>query len=930
MDCFLTVLTVLHSCSATFLFCEMSLSRERDSDGSEDDAAARKRRSTRACDQCRKTKSKCERLSDTQCANCAAFGQVCSFVGPSYKRGPPKGYIHAIEQRMQHYEALLGVIMSTSDSRAQGLLSDLRQDELARGILNRVDAGRFGPAGRGFHINGQERSPTRESRSSRRQSRITREFVSNEDVAILQPPTTEWQDRLCSRLESCRSSFASFTGGELSPTRSGSVSSPGTHSISTDGDEHVSQRRKLGPDFVPFDASMPGWEGMYTMESSEEDRATDDGYAAFGQLSLDEHREIRFHGKASGLHLLNRSDRTDHRNEGGVWHFPMARVWPPAKDDIAQLLQEQPEDVTMPSLQVQEHLVDLYFTYMHPIFPVIHKEQFLNQWTAIKNGYDTAHDGTKMTQNVSNLLLLSMFTIAARYLDDDQVPTNGKMWESGCNYLADAQRLLNRVFHYSRPSTIQALLLLGVREFGIGSMEHGWIYLAMARAMAQDLGLNRSADKWKINGRDIFTKVEKQVRKRIWWACCITDKIYGIYMGRAASIREGDFDTALPEVDQAEEEEMWPPPTHPEIEHVPAPAVIMTCFRAWASLSVIIGTITDNIYPVKATSRIPRRTWLSKLESQLDQWYLDLPDCLRYATATKRVIPPPNVLRLHINYWATVLLLHRAFIPNWKSPPSVGKSVATSDTAALKAFDLCQNAASRVCSIVTAFREKFTLRRTSPFLTPSLLSAGIMHIVTLSLRPSNVQASMGLQQSLEALKDMEIPWPAAKRSYDLLHGVKLQFDNVQAFTPGDQGRNKRPASDAFDKERISDVIQREAFGPPNNENNATSGIGENVGVQDLSTQLMAHILGLDVSGVVESTSYFPGYRWWPRMLPEELEQEQPGQQQQSPEAWPMEAFGMEPAPNFNYETQEMGAYQQYGCPGDVVQNGLFYNLQDLM
>lgn len=58
-------------------------------------------------------------------------------TGPSYKRGPPKGYIHAIEQRMQHYEALIGVIMSTSDTRAQSLISDLRQDELARGILNR-------------------------------------------------------------------------------------------------------------------------------------------------------------------------------------------------------------------------------------------------------------------------------------------------------------------------------------------------------------------------------------------------------------------------------------------------------------------------------------------------------------------------------------------------------------------------------------------------------------------------------------------------------------------------------------------------------------------------------------------------------------------------------------------------------------------------
>jgi len=135
-----------------------------------------------ACDQCRKTKSKCERLSDTLCTNCVTMDtgepsprlvpqmstsahirhslHFCRFVGdpqwyclphihaclsagPSYKRGPPKGYINAIEQRMQQFEALIGVILQTSDPRALGLISDLKQDELARSILNRVDIGRF-------------------------------------------------------------------------------------------------------------------------------------------------------------------------------------------------------------------------------------------------------------------------------------------------------------------------------------------------------------------------------------------------------------------------------------------------------------------------------------------------------------------------------------------------------------------------------------------------------------------------------------------------------------------------------------------------------------------------------------------------------------------------------------------------------------------
>jgi len=34
-----------------------------------------------------------------------------------------------------------------------------------------------------------------------------------------------------------------------------------------------------------------------------------------------------------------------------------------------------------------------------------------------------------------------------------------------------------KVFHISRPSTVQSFLLLGYREFGIGSMEQGWIFI---------------------------------------------------------------------------------------------------------------------------------------------------------------------------------------------------------------------------------------------------------------------------------------------------------------------------------------------------------------------------------------------------------------------------------------------------------------------
>jgi hypothetical protein len=56
---------------------------------------------------------------------------ACTFLGPSRKRGPPKGYIDAIEARLHQTEALLGILISSSDNRAQTLLRDLAQVSLS-------------------------------------------------------------------------------------------------------------------------------------------------------------------------------------------------------------------------------------------------------------------------------------------------------------------------------------------------------------------------------------------------------------------------------------------------------------------------------------------------------------------------------------------------------------------------------------------------------------------------------------------------------------------------------------------------------------------------------------------------------------------------------------------------------------------------------
>jgi hypothetical protein len=123
---------------------------------------------------------------------------------------------------------------------------------------------------------------------------------------------------------------------------------------------------------------------------------------AMGQLSLNEDEEIRYHGKASGLHLLGGKERVDSRNEGGIWsvsplssvlylayiisgyrRFPPARVWPPLPTDkrynASMNGAESDEHLSkLPDPETQDHLLELYFTYVHPSLPVVHKKAFLD------------------------------------------------------------------------------------------------------------------------------------------------------------------------------------------------------------------------------------------------------------------------------------------------------------------------------------------------------------------------------------------------------------------------------------------------------------------------------------------------------------------------------------------------------------------------
>lgn len=75
------------------------------------------------------------------------------------------------------------------------------------------------------------------------------------------------------------------------------------------------QRKSLTPEFQDAEGDIDSALG----DDGEDNDGEDELALAVGQLSINEDEQVRYHGKASGLHLLGIQQRIDGRNEGHIW-----------------------------------------------------------------------------------------------------------------------------------------------------------------------------------------------------------------------------------------------------------------------------------------------------------------------------------------------------------------------------------------------------------------------------------------------------------------------------------------------------------------------------------------------------------------------------------------------------------------------------------
>lgn len=138
----------------------------------------------------------------------------------------------------------------------------------------------------------------------------------------------------------------------------------------------VSESRGDGPTHITSNEDVdPAETGPYHNHFVD----ADDLSVAIGQLSIDDEDYLCYHGRSSGLHLLASVVAQVDRRQSV---HPAPRPTPSRANNLMGTLPIGPnfapplsavDHITdLPSWEMQEYLLRLYFVYVHPHFPIVH------------------------------------------------------------------------------------------------------------------------------------------------------------------------------------------------------------------------------------------------------------------------------------------------------------------------------------------------------------------------------------------------------------------------------------------------------------------------------------------------------------------------------------------------------------------------------
>ncbi|KAJ8119080.1 hypothetical protein OPT61_g70 [Boeremia exigua] len=358
------------------------------------------------------------------------------------------------------------------------------------------------------------------------------------------------------------------------------------------------------------------------------------------------------------------------------------------------------------------HLLNLHWNRQHHSFLVTYRPAFMR---------DMACDGPYFSKLLLNAIYFGASKFSPRHEQVRRVADDVRT--AGWQFRKRVRQLLGDALDKSEITTIQALLVMTNSLFALGDERSAaWTYAGIAFRMIVDLGLH--VDTLDLASTSDISDQDYEIRRRVFWAAFVVDKIQSLYQGRPVSIKESDTLVPIKFLDTYEELEHWAPfaYTAQTNSYPGSPSFSVSTFRQLCLLSVILGEILSSIYTERSSKTSPGdlSSKLQSIHQKLVSWLQSLPDHLTFTPNKTSFIPPPHVMSLHALYNVLTILLHRPFVTD-------GHLYNTSRAISVSSLKTCASAADNIVELMRAYDKAFSVRKAPYLISYATYVAATIH-----------------------------------------------------------------------------------------------------------------------------------------------------------------------------------------------------------
>lgn len=210
----------------------------------------------------------------------------------------------------------------------------------------------------------------------------------------------------------------------------------------------------------------------------------------------------------------------------------------------------------------------------------------------------------------------------------------------------------------SKLAIIQTLLCLAFFDIGSGENTMAWYLSGLAFRIAHEIGLHLNPKAWDHVYEDELSKIDFEVRSRIYWGCYIADHLISILFGRSTTLRLSN--STVPETDEL-----------PDIEtgiedYIFNPGVTLSMANPLKNL-IILSRITEifakKIF-IQTDTMQQRMECLSRFNAETLNWRNELKEDLKWDKESLQNIKTLNITTTYIwfHYYIVLISYNKPFI----------------------------------------------------------------------------------------------------------------------------------------------------------------------------------------------------------------------------------------------------------------------------